>query len=149
MVRSLHFLQTTSPAFPVLLLFSFSLLILGGCGNQDEENTPPDVDDSLTGQVQTLVDDNRYEEALELLRAEDASQTEVAALLRDTHLLYGNWLMYHAADIHMTERMPRALAHFRRVLDLDPRNSQARANKDQIEEIYKSMGRPIPRGVAE
>lgn len=134
-----------------LILISAVFFLINACGNQnDESSSLENADDqSLTGQVQVLVDENRFEEALDLLRNEDESDREVAVLLRDTHLLYGNWLMYHAEEIHMTERMPMALAHFRRVLELDPQNPQARTNKQQIVEIYNSMGRNVPSGVAE
>ncbi|HEY0376351.1 MAG TPA: hypothetical protein VGC87_05275 [Pyrinomonadaceae bacterium] len=37
-----------------------------------------------------------------------------------------------------------ALRDFRRTLKYDPSNAVARDRKQQIEEIYKSMGRPIP-----
>lgn len=37
-----------------------------------------------------------------------------------------------------------ALKHFRRALELKPDHAQAAAEKEQIENIYKSMGRPVP-----
>ncbi len=37
-----------------------------------------------------------------------------------------------------------ALRDFRRTLKYDPPNEEARAKKQQIEEIYQSMGRPVP-----
>ena len=37
-----------------------------------------------------------------------------------------------------------ALADFNAALQADPNNAKARENKDTIESIYKSMGRPIP-----
>jgi hypothetical protein len=45
--------------------------------------------------------------------------------------------------------MGGALRHFRKVLQLDPGNSRAQAEIDQIEGIYTQMGRPIPEGVAD
>ncbi len=135
-------------AVRIFLVMAVSVVMLAGCGNA-EDAPEADAPSTLEGQIQALVDDNNYEEALELLRTEDESETSVMVLLRDTHLLYGNWLMYHADEIHMTERMPRALAQFRRVLQIDPQNSQARANKQQIVEIYHSMGRDVPAGIAD
>jgi hypothetical protein len=41
-------------------------------------------------------------------------------------------------------KYPQALRLFRRVLELDPSHEQAKAEKEQIESIYRSMGRPIP-----
>ena len=37
-----------------------------------------------------------------------------------------------------------ALRDFRRTLKYDPANEEAQARKQQIEEIYRSMGRPVP-----
>lgn len=42
-------------------------------------------------------------------------------------------------------KYPTALRLFRRVLELDPNHQQAAAEKTQIEDIYRSMGRPIPQ----
>ena len=41
-------------------------------------------------------------------------------------------------------KYPRALRLYREALTLDPNNKQAKANKKMIEDIYRSMGRPIP-----
>lgn len=38
-----------------------------------------------------------------------------------------------------------ALADYRLALLADPKNPEALANKKQIEDIYKMMGRPIPQ----
>ncbi len=37
-----------------------------------------------------------------------------------------------------------ALRLYREALKIDPKNKEAKANKEMIESIYKSMGRPIP-----
>jgi hypothetical protein len=38
-----------------------------------------------------------------------------------------------------------ALQDYRKALAADPTNAEAKANKDEIESIYKEMGRPIPQ----
>ncbi|MCE9559896.1 MAG: hypothetical protein K8R88_13220 [Armatimonadetes bacterium] len=43
------------------------------------------------------------------------------------------------------EKYPKALNLYREALKADPKNEIALANKDMIEKIYKSMGRPIPK----
>lgn len=43
------------------------------------------------------------------------------------------------------EKYPKALRLYREVLKVDPKNKEAKENKDMIEMIYKSMGRPIPK----
>ena len=42
-------------------------------------------------------------------------------------------------------KYPEALRLYREVLTLQPKNKSARKNKDLIESIYRSMGRPIPK----
>ena len=42
------------------------------------------------------------------------------------------------------EKYPAALGLYRRAAKIDPSNATARAGIDQIEAIYKQMGRPIP-----
>ena len=103
----------------------------------------------LPQQVLYHVELDQYEQALDLLRNADQEDPQVMSLKRDTHLLYGLWLTYSADSVQMSERMGGALRHFRRVLELDPGNSRAQAEIDQIEGIYTQMGRPIPEGVAD
>lgn len=54
-----------------------------------------------------------------------------------------NFLMFEA-DLPPREKYKPALVRYRRVLELDPKNQEAMANKTEIEDIYKSMGKPIP-----
>lgn len=42
-------------------------------------------------------------------------------------------------------KYPQALKLFRRTLELDSNHKEALAEKEQIENIYRSMGRPIPQ----
>ena len=143
-----------------LLSFFAALLLFTACGSDapeaenptdsaEEVNQDPIPEGTTIEQVQFLVDNNRFEEALEILRAEEGSDPQMQAALRDTHFLYGEWLMYHAETVEMNVRMPRALEHFRRVLELEPENEAAQANIEQIEGVYRSMGRPVPEGVAD
>ena len=48
------------------------------------------------------------------------------------------------ADLPPKKKYRPALRRYRRVLELDPSNKEAAANKKQIEDIYESMGMPIP-----
>ncbi len=54
-----------------------------------------------------------------------------------------NYLMFQA-DLPPKQKYRPALKRYRRVLELDPSNQEAMANKKQIEDIYKSMGMEIP-----
>ena len=42
-------------------------------------------------------------------------------------------------------KYPAALKDFRRALALDPTNGEAQKNAQTIEDIYKSLGRPVPK----
>ncbi|HRF60855.1 MAG TPA: hypothetical protein PLH94_13195 [Fimbriimonadaceae bacterium] len=50
-----------------------------------------------------------------------------------------------SAALSSKEKYPKALRLFREVLKVDPANKMAMENRDMIEGIYKSMGRPIPK----
>ncbi len=54
-----------------------------------------------------------------------------------------NYLMFQA-DLPPKKKYRPALKRYRRVLELDPSNQEAAANKKQIEDIYQSMGMPVP-----
>lgn len=54
-----------------------------------------------------------------------------------------NYLMFEA-DLNPKDKYKPALFRYRRVLEIDPNNQEASVNKSQIEDIYQSMGKPIP-----
>lgn len=43
------------------------------------------------------------------------------------------------------EKYPKSLSLYREVLKVDAKNTEAASNKKMIEDIYKSMGRPVPQ----
>lgn len=61
----------------------------------------------------------------------------------EKQLLAANFLMFEA-DLPPKDKYKPALVRYRRVLELDPKNAEAAQNKKQIEDIYESMGKPIP-----
>jgi tetratricopeptide (TPR) repeat protein len=147
-------------------LFSQKLLILGalvvfsGCSETQESETSsvelkvtaekPDNFESLplVEKIEFHIENDQYDDALNLLRPLDESDQQIKELLIATHMTYGLNLTYGSLTDQRT-RMPEALRQFRRVLELDPSNSSAQAEIDQIEGIYRSMNREIPQGVAE
>src|SRR4030095_35870 len=58
-------------------------------------------------------------------------------------LTAANYLMFEA-NLSPKKKYKPALQRYRRVLELDPGNMEAAENKKQIEDIYQSMGMPIP-----
>lgn len=65
-------------------------------------------------------------------------------LLVEKHMDAGNYLMFKA-NLNPKKKYGPALKHYNRVLELQPDNAEAKANKKQIEDIYEMMGRPIPK----
>jgi tetratricopeptide (TPR) repeat protein len=55
-----------------------------------------------------------------------------------------NYLMFQAESLTPKKKYRPALKRYKRVLELDPSNKEAAANKKQIEDIYQQMGMPIP-----
>ncbi len=127
-----------------LLAFSVgSLLFLSACSSETE------VPENLVEAVQQHHANNEFEQAFELLRNTNEEEPYFKDLVFATHMNYALYLTYEAETVTMTERMPNALRHFRRVLELDPDNDRVKAEIALIEGIYQQMGRPIPEGVAE
>jgi hypothetical protein len=61
----------------------------------------------------------------------------------EKQLAAANYLMF-GADLSPKKKYRPALKRYNRVLELDPTNEEAKQNKLQIEDIYKSMGVPVP-----
>lgn len=123
-------------------VFLLLTTVIFACSEQEPEN--------FEAHIMQLTQNNEYSEALDLLReAEDRDPDKVHRLKVQTHLAYANYLTHEADHLAMGDRMSDALRHFRRVLELDENNSQARSHIDLIEGIYQQMGRDVPEGVAE
>ena len=61
----------------------------------------------------------------------------------DKQMKAANYLMFEA-NLSPKKKYRPALKRYRRVLELDPKNDEAQKNKQQLEDIYRSMGMPIP-----
>lgn len=61
----------------------------------------------------------------------------------EKQLAAANYLMFDA-NLSPKKKYRPALQRYRRVLELDPNNAEAQKNKKQIEDIYESMGMPVP-----
>ena len=135
-------------------------MVFSGCSETQESETSsvelkvtvekPDNFESLplVEKIEFHIENDQYDDALNLLRPLDENDQQIKELLIATHMTYGLNLTYGSLTDQRT-RMPEALRQFRRVLELDPSNTSAQAEIDQIEGIYRSMNREIPQGVAE
>ena len=146
--------------FSQILLILGALVVFSGCSETQESETSsvelkvtvekPDNFESLplVEKIEFHIENDQYDDALNLLRPLDENDKQIKELLIATHMTYGLNLTYGSLTDQRT-RMPEALRQFRRVLELDPSNTSAQAEIDQIEGIYRSMNREIPQGVAE
>ena len=111
------------------------------------ETAPVFAADPTVTQSQALIKAHKYEDAVALLdKAHTANpkSTEITKALVDAHLASADSTMADDALPPM-RKYPSALREYRKVLALDKTNQKAKANVDQIEGIYKQMGRPIPQ----
>ena len=136
-----------------LSLYTFVIILLAfftGCENNNGSDNPGgEPSGDLAEQVQAHNQNDEFEDALDLLREADQNDNEVQQMQETIHMNYALYLTYEAEHLGMTERMPDALRHYRRVLEFNPDHEQAQEEIDQIEGIYEQLGRDIPEGVAE
>ena len=89
----------------------------------------------------------KYDEAkLKALEAKLAKKPGDAKLKSETaeaNFQVG-FTMMNDENLPPRVKYPGALKHYRRALALNPKHAKAAQNKKMIEDIYKSMGRPIP-----
>lgn len=135
-----------------IILVIVILSIIVACNDAEVPRTEQQFLDlssmTLSDRVQYHIEEKEFEEAFTMVKAADQSDPIVKQLLIATHMRYALELTYGSLTDQRT-RMPEALRHYRRVLELNPDNIQAQAEIDQIEGIYRSLNREIPEGVAE
>ncbi len=131
----------------LIFLFYFPLVLIS-CSE-------PQTDESLESAITRHLEQNEFEAAFERLDAaatvadSDQDAESITQLRVQVHLAYGNYLTHEADHLGMASRMSDALRHYRRVVQLDPDNTQARTHIELIEGIYDQMGRDIPEGIAD
>ncbi len=155
-----------------LLLLTLFVALLAGCSKMEEKKSttenktmPPvkpgtenphqnmnqgENGDMKGNQTDMAGDDAQDKKADELSKAAydfENNYSKDNNLKKDLiakHMTAGNYLMFDA-NLSPKKKYKPALKHYRRVLELDPSNAEAQRNKTQIEEIYTSMGREIPK----
>lgn len=124
----------------LLIVFILGFLFLS-CNKSETLNE----DLTLPQQIDSLIESDEYEEALFLLRDEDHSDPEIRELLEKTHLNYGYYSMNTFDQTEMRTRMNNALAQFTEVLRINPENTTAKEQIDQIMSVYATMPDRSPR----
>lgn len=62
------------------------------------------------------------------------------------YIAFGDYMQYESPVSPRKGKYRRALMEYRHALKLDPKHAKAMKEIQQIEDIYRSMNRPIPTG---
>lgn len=89
--------------------------------------------------------------AVEMMKAADDAEAKFMSSKSDAdkkeyitkQMGAANYLMFEA-NLSPKKKYKPALQRYNKVLALDPKHAEALENKKQIEDIYQSMGMPIP-----
>lgn len=84
----------------------------------------------------------QYEQAILDYKASKADE-DLQELVK-SGMSYGTAVMTSGA-LSPKDKYPRALRVFREVASYDPESEDAKSNIKMIEDIYKSLGRPVPQ----
>lgn len=117
-------------SLPVLLI---PVLFLAACSNERTEH------DNIEERINYLIEDDRYEDALDALEDEDRNDPDIRRLLEKTYLNYGLHNMNTFDETEMRTRMNDALRQFTEVLKINENNDMARNQINQILQIYDTI----------
>lgn len=115
-----------------ITVFIFLSLILSCSGERSQF-------ENLNDRIDYLIEDNRYQEALDILEDEDQSDYNVQTLREKTHLNYGLHSMNTFDQTEMRTRMNNALRQFIEVLKINPENDVASNQIEQILQVYSTI----------
>ncbi|MFD2531080.1 hypothetical protein [Gracilimonas halophila] len=115
-----------------ILLFSFfAFTLFAGCSESKSELT-------LKQQIDNFIAEQQFEEAHSLLDEQEESEG-IAEQREKVHLQHGIYLIYNADPASMRENANNALREFIAVLEINPENEKARAETEQILNIYRTF----------
>lgn len=121
-------------------LFALCLALIS-CG---EEAAEQNLDMPIEDRVDLLIEQNEYETALDVLSERDTSDPQIARLKEKVHLNYGLYSMNTFDQTEMRTRMNNALSQFTEVLKINPDNTVAREQIQQILDIYATIPNRSP-----
>ena len=122
-----------------MTLFSRSCLVLGAAALGLTMAFGGAVEDA-----QKLIKDGKFDEAIALLEKGDAKQPVITKALVGAHMAKADSFMTND-QVPPRVKYTTALREYRKVLAYDKANKKAADNIKVIEDIYKSMGRPVPQ----
>lgn len=127
-----------------LFAILFTLLLISVQCDSFTARQPQSIEQSIA----SLVEENKYEEALNMLQEQDTTKTEIITLLVDTHYKYGIYLEYYEKAQTMREKMTSALRQYIAALKLNPAHEGSIAEIQQIILIYQSFpDRALPADI--
>ncbi len=99
---------------------------------------------SMNAEKQALVIAEKKYKAASAAYAKAPKDAKAKKGYIEATMSYGNTVLLSQA-LGPKEKYPKALNLYRAVLKVDPKHAEALGNKKMIEDIYRSMNRPIPK----
>lgn len=113
--------------------------LMAGCSE-------PKADPTALSHANALVNTGDFEggiKALDEIAKKSPNDPALKQSLISAHIKFGHFFMFNDT-LSPKVKYPTALKHYREALKLDPNNADAKENAQQIIDIYKMMGRPVP-----
>ena len=137
-------MNTPKRLVSILNICALSLSFIFCSSNSDKRKSDATSIIDIAPQIDELVAEDNYTEALELLEGIPESP-EILTLKEMTHLNYGLFLEYRDANItNMRDKMNNALREYVKVLRINPDNEKAISEIEQILAIYATFGNRAP-----
>ena len=130
----------------IICIFLSVIAFIIGCTKQVQNNPP------VTSQQENKSDVKGKDETADRLTKEADDADSVYQKTKNDadkqsclqkQMAAANYLMFESS-LSPKQKYRGALRRYKRVLEFDPGNQEAVANKKQIEDVYKSMGMPVP-----
>ena len=106
----------------------------------------PAAADDVTNAANKKIVEGKYAEAIVDLDAaykKNPGSVEYRQALAGAYFAQGQSAM-NDAQLPPMRKYPAALTSFRKAVEIDPQHAGAKSNIKMIEDVYTSMGRPIP-----
>ena len=137
-------MNTSKRFFSILGICVLSISFMSCSSNSEEQNSTLSSTVDIALQIDKLVAEDKYTEALELLEGQ-LDSPEILTLKEMTHLNYGLFLEYRDANVtNMRDKMNNALREYVKVLRINPDNEKALSEIEQILGIYATFGNRAP-----